>query len=626
MEYKDFPVTDKKLGITYSENKTIFRVYSPKRDKVQLVLYPHRYDIKREVYNMEKAEDGVYEIIIEKDLKGFFYTYLVEGKYEVTDPYSISSSLNSNRSAIIDLEDTNPEGFKEHKIPDIENKKAIIYEVHVKDFTVHESSNVLHKGKFLGFIEKLPYLKELGITHIQLMPVYDFLTVKEEEGYFQLEDNYNWGYDPELYNNVEGSYSTTPENPLNRIHELKTLIQAIHNAGLKIILDVVYNHTYRTMDSSFNILVDKYYYRQLEDGNFADGTGCGNELATERPMVRKFILDSVKYWVQEYKVDGFRFDLMGLIDIDTVELIIRELRKLRPDILIYGEPWAAGWTPLSDRKTTSKGKQSKLGFALFNNDFREALKGNNDGNGSGFVQGNIDHKIGTETGIAGSIYYDERHIGFTKTPQESINYLNSHDNLILADKFKKVYEALDANGNKRLNKLAHAILFTSQGIPFIHGGNEFLRSKHMVPNSYNSPTWVNAIDWNLKVEHYDLYKYIRDLITLRKKYDIFTMDHRKDVRNKLKFMVHDDCTILYTIRNNDSEYLLIGHNANMSRNIILRSDIKEHIEKNYKDEIRHMELYKILDINGLRKRPTKYDLDRIEIDFFSSIVFSIKKI
>lgn len=624
MDFKDYPISDKKLGISYSKDKTIFRVYSPMRDKVQLLVYPHKYDVKRQSYDMEKSEDGVYELSIEGDLKGYYYNYLVEGEYEVSDPYSIGSSVNSVRSAIIDLEDTNPEGFREHKIPHIKNKDAIIYEVHVKDFTVHESSNVKDKGKFLGFIEKLPHLKELGITHIQLLPVYDFLTVNEEAEYFKFDHNYNWGYDPELYNNVEGSYASNPEEPINRIYELKKLIQAIHQSGMKIVLDVVYNHTYRAEDSNLNILVDKYYYRQLEDGSFADGTGCGNEIASERPMVRKLILDSLKYWVNEYKVDGFRFDLMGVMDIETANIIVEELRKIRPDILIHGEPWAGGWTPLSDKKTTSKGKQSQLGFALFNDDFRDAVKGDNDGRLAGFVQGNQDYILGVQTGIAGSIYYDESRIGFTKIPQESINYLNSHDNLILADKFKKVYEALDSNGNKRLNKLAHTILFTSQGIPFIHGGNEFLRSKSMVANSYKSPISINAMDWNLMEKHGDLFDYIKDLIELRKMYQVFTLEHRKDVRDRLKFIEHDDCIVLFTLQSSEDEYLLIGHNANMNNSIITRSEIRKHIENNYGKKINHMESYKVLDLKGLRKNPVRYDLNAIEIEFFTSMVFSIR--
>ena len=623
MDYKDYPISDKKLGMTYSQKASTFRAYSPKRDKIQLLLYANKYDIKRQAFDMVKDGDGVYEITIEKDLKGYFYTYLVENEYEITDPYSISSSINSNRSAIIDLEETNPQGFKDHKIPQIDNKKAIIYEVHVKDFTIHPSSNVKHRGKFLGFIEKLPHLKELGITHIHLLPIFDFLTVREEEEYFESDNNYNWGYDPELYNNVEGSYATRPQEPINRIYELKTLIQAIHESGLKVVLDVVYNHTYRTEDSNFNVLLEKYYYRQLDDGSFADGTGCGNELATERPMVRKFILDSLKYWLEEYKIDGFRFDLMGLIDIETINLAVEKLREIRPDVLIYGEPWAAAWTPLSDRDTTSKGKQSKLGFAMFNSDFRDSVKGDNDGYIPGFVQGNRDYKLGTETGIAGSIFYDESRIGFTKTPQETINYLNSHDNLILADKFNKVYEGLDSKGNIRLNKLAHAILFSSQGIPFIHAGNEFLRSKQMVANSYNSPIGINAIDWNLKEEHKELFNYIKGLIKLRNKYDAFTMDHRKDVREKLKFMEDDDNIILYTIKSSENEYLLIGHNANMNKTILAEDLIKRHIEDSYRIKIAHMDLFKLLDIEGIKENPARYDMDRIEVDFFSSVVFKI---
>ncbi|MFA7412799.1 MAG: type I pullulanase, partial [Tissierellaceae bacterium] len=509
MDHDNFPSTDKSLGLNYAADKSTFRVWSPLQNKIELLIYSSSRDIWRESHTMTKCEDGVHEVTVMGDLKGKYYTFLLHGKEEISDPYAIASSVNSIRSAIVDLEETNPEGWESHALPDmVESFQPIIYEVHVKDFTVHPSSGVEFPGKYLGFAEKdteykglstgISHLVELGITHVHLMPVYDFLTVKEDKEYFYYQNNYNWGYDPELYNVPEGSYSTEPEEAEVRIRELKTLIMELHKSGIKVILDVVYNHTYRTSDSNFERLMPAYYYRKYEDESYSNGSACGNELATEKPMVRRFILDSLLHWVKEYRVDGFRFDLMALIDIDTVEEVLGALREIRPDILIYGEPWTANASALPDRQRTSKGKQGKMKFALFNDDFRDAIKGDNDGEGRGFIQGNLDYRIPTETGIAGSIYYDDGHIGFTTSSVETINYINSHDNLILADKLRRSCPQGDEETLERLNKFALSILFSSQGIPFIHAGNEFMRSKKMVENSYNSPLEVNAIDWSLK--------------------------------------------------------------------------------------------------------------------------------
>ncbi|MFA7534401.1 MAG: alpha-amylase family glycosyl hydrolase, partial [Tissierellaceae bacterium] len=434
MNYDNFPSTDKSLGIVYSTEKTVFRVWSPLQNRIEVLIYSNPNDFLRESHTMTKLEDGVHELTIFGDLKGKYYTFLLHGREEVADPYAIGSSVNSIRSAIVDLKETNPEGWNEHKILNKKsNLQPIIYEVHIKDFTIHESSGVQYPGKYLGFAQRdtkfggystgISHLEELGITHVHLMPIYDFLTVKEDKEYFYRQDNYNWGYDPELYNVPEGSYSTEPENPISRIKELKTLIMELHKSGIKVVLDVVYNHTYRALGSNFERLMPGYYHRRREDGSLSNGSACGNELATEKPMVRKFILDSLIFWVQEYKVDGFRFDLMALIDIETVEEIIKSLREIKPNILIFGEPWTADVTTLPDKLKTTKGKQSKMKFALFNDDFRDAIKGDNDGYGRGFVQGNLDYKIATETGIAGSIYYDDSHIGFTSSPLETINYV-----------------------------------------------------------------------------------------------------------------------------------------------------------------------------------------------------------
>ncbi|TJX13212.1 type I pullulanase [Tissierella creatinini] len=640
MWFDDLPTTNKKLGMLYTPKETIFRVWSPLKDKITLLIYDGGESLIRESYLMNRGRDGVHELTIKGDLKGKFYTYLVDGNKEVTDPYSISSSMNSIRSAIIDLDDTNPEGWENHTIPyNRRNCDAIVYEVHVKDLTADITSGAVHRGKYLGFAEKntaykglstgLSHLKELGVTHVHIMPVADFITVREDKELFFNKGNYNWGYDPELYNTPEGSYATDPEDPVCRIKELKTMILALHESGLKVIIDVVYNHTFRAFDSNFNTLAPNYYYRQNGDGSFSNGSGVGNEIASERTMVRKFIIDSLLYWTNEYKVDGFRFDLMALIDIDTVEEAITRLREIKPDIFIYGEPWTGGITALSHTKTTTKGTQGNKSFALFNDNFRDALKGDNDGHTRGFIQGNLDHKMATETGIAGSIYYDDGHIGFASHPRETINYLNSHDNLIFADKLKAVFPSIDSEGLARLNNFAFSILLTSQGIPFMHAGNEFLRSKKMIHNTYNSDLDVNAIDWSLKKKNYKVFKYMKDLIELRMTYKPFRMTGVEIIKRKLKFLEYSGpCTLIeYTLEvEENNKYLLVIHNPNPHSCFITLGGVKDHIHKSYGAKVEEIRLKLIFDENGLVNGNANNGVPHgINVPHFSTIVYEIRK-
>ena len=629
--------TDKQLGFEYSQENTVFRVFAPTRNNIKLRIYEEAQSLKREEFEMIMNEDGTFECKIERDLKGYYYTYLVENLYEISDPYSISTSLNSIRSAIIDLKDTNPDGWLEHKEPE-ETKliDSIIYEVQIKDFTVDRSSGAVFRGTFNGFVEEntkckgestgLDHLKELGVTHIHLMPVNDFLSSKEEIEYAYKEDNYNWGYDPEHYNVVEGSFSCEPSNPLTRIIEFKKMIMKLHEAGFKVVLDVVYNHTFRGRDSNFNILVPDYYYRMLSDGTFSNGSGVGNELDTQKPMVRKFIIDSLKYWMNEFKIDGFRFDLMALIDIDTVEEAVLELREIKSDVLIYGEPWTGGITTLSDTKTTSKGSQCKVGFALFNDNFREAIKGDNDGFSLGFAQGNLDEKTAVETGIAGSIFYDMSRIGFTTNARETINYVNSHDNLILQDKLLKVFPDKSEEEIKAYNKFIHAILFFSQGIPFIHAGNEFLRTKNGFHNSYNSPIAINRIDWSLKGKNKDVFNYIKDLIQFRKDHKEFRMDTADEIRENLKFIEDTTyCnTITYTIKNNGG-YLLIIHNANPFSCLVPHAMIEKHIKAIDKRNVVQLDIRCLFDPSGIVKGNALFKHPHgIEIEAVNSYVFELK--
>lgn len=562
---------------------------------------------------MIKNGDGIFDITVTGDLKGKFYTYLVEGRDEVTDPYSYAVSLNGIRSAIVDLSKTNPEGWDDHFIPERKNLcETVIYEVHIKDFTFHKTSNVKNRGKYLGFVEEgtsyngfttgIDHLKELGVTHVHLLPVYDFLTVKEEKEYFYNDDNYNWGYDPEHYNAPEGSYSLKPEDPAERIKELKTVIMKLHEAGMSVVLDVVYNHTYRSKDSNFNVLYPNYFYRTIGRDTFSNGSGCGNEIASERPFVREFIKYSLIYWLKEYKVDGFRFDLMGLMDIETMDEIVYQLKEIKEDILIYGEPWVGGHSVLPDRDRTVKGRQYNKGFALFNDDFRDAVKGDNDGHGHGFIHGDNESKNPTETGLVGSISYDDDHIGFAANAKESINYINSHDNLIIHDKITKTFAGASEKEILRHNKFALSFPLLAQGIPFIHAGNEFLRSKNQLPNTYNQPNSINAIDWSLKEKNKAVFRYVKDIIEFRKSYPQFAMCQSSEIRKKIKFLdtSSQDNLISYTMEiEKDGKYLILIFNANSEDKLMFTTNIKKHLSNVIKSEVIDITLRKVFGMRGI---------------------------
>lgn len=606
-----YPITNKKLGFTYHQDETIFRLWSPMKADVKLCLYEDSESLQRKTYQMKKTEDGTHETTIEENLDGYFYTFLLDNLSEVTDPYSVASSLNSLRSAVVDLDKSNPEGWENHDIPKIKNHTdAIIYELHIKDFTFDQSSNVKTPGKFLGLSElettyegfstALSHLIELGVTHVHLMPIYDFLTVKEDSEFFHEDGNYNWGYDPELYNNVEGSYATVPEDPYSRIRELKTMILALHNAGIQVVIDVVYNHTYLGGESNFNAIMPEYYHRFTSNGHFSNGSGCGNEFASEKPMVRQFILDSVKYWLDEYKVDGFRFDLMALTDKDTMKLVVDTLREDRPDILIYGEPWTGGMSTLSYNQMPVKGTQNQLGVAMFNDEFRDAIKGDNNGYKKGFSQGNNSFKHPVESGIVGSIHYDTYRVGFTQNPGETVNYINAHDDLIIYDKMKHVFSSLNEEGIEALNRLAFGILMTSQGIPFFHSGNEFLRSKDMISNTYNAPSSINNLDWSLKAKNQEFYQYFKDLIKLRKDYEVFRIPDPEEIKKNIKFMsLYLDGVIAYTLKRKKGDLLLVIHNARRDSITLDKNIITEHLKNHQATELKDMKIDKIFDRRGL---------------------------
>lgn len=627
---------EKKMGLDYSEEKSTFRVYSPSSDKLILRIYENSDSIIGDDYMMRKNQFGFFEKTIRKDLDGMYYTYVTEDKSEVTDPYSFGSSLNSKKSAIFDIKKTDPEGFREHKRPKINKKEAVIYEMHVKDFTYSKTSGAKNRGKFLGVVEEgtefnglstgIDHLLELGVTHVHFMPIYDFITVDESEDKFFDEENYNWGYDPELYNVPEGSYSTDPENPKSRVYELKTMIMELHKRGIRVIMDVVYNHVFRGKNSNFERLYPGYYLRRTEDGCLSDGTGCGTEMDTEKPMFKKFILDSVKFWMKEYKVDGFRVDLMGLYDIDTIVAMTKLAKSIDEDALIYGEPWTGGLSPLPYEKQTLKGTQKGKGFACFNDTFRDCIKGDNNGTSLGFAMGDFNKKICVETGIAGSINLDSLHRGFTENPTETINYVNSHDDLILRDKIDIALKNYSEKWKKDVNKLAKSIIFTSFGIPFIHEGNEFLRSKRCISNTYCAPISVNAIDWSYKEENIEFFNYMKDLISMRKDLKFFSEFGENDIRENVKFLDFKNEPIIgYLINYKDAGYMIF-HNASNKEVYIRPLEALAFIERNLniKLEFDDIKIRKLFDKNGKVEKLKTINLNEIYVEKVSTEIYELE--
>lgn len=547
------------LGFNYNKEYTVFKIYAPQITSVKLLLYENYDDVRYKSVDMKKS-GGYFEVKVEGDLEGVYYKYQLDQKFEIVDPFCKASSINSLKSCVVDLNSTNPVGFIDEQYKIANRNEAIIYELSIKDYSSDISSKVdeKYRGKFLGLVEEnhvsgINHLKNLGITHVHLMPVFDFVGVDERNSEKFSEDNYNWGYNPENYNCIEGSFATEPENPKNRIFELKKMIQTLHANNIGVIMDVVYNHTFRNKDHPFNLIYPQFYRRD-NNGDFTNGSGVGNELNTEDEFVRDFIIHSLLYFQKEFHIDGFRFDLMALIDSETTDKIVSELRKEDDNVIIYGEPWMADESPLPKNRRTTFGSQKGKDYALFNPFFRNAIKGDNDDISTGFVQKNVD-KISLETGICGSIYYDEERRGFCKNSNESINYFNSHDNLILQDKLLKTNADIVTS-----TKLCFDLIMLSQGIPFFHCGNEFLRSKLMFKNTYNQSLDINAVNWKLKYDNNEIYQYVKSLIEFRKRHSEFNLKDENEIRNKIKFYDLNDFCICFSIKN-DKGCLLVFINS-----------------------------------------------------------------
>ncbi len=560
--YDDYPVYEgNDLELVYSAQSSKFRVWAPTASEVKLLLYDNGSEgAAYETFDMKRSENGTWKKEIDRNLKGKFYTFQVRigEKWldETPGMWVKATGINGKRAAIIDLAETNPDGWENDTRPPLKNfTDIVLYELHVRDFSMSPASGIKNKGKFLAFTEHgtknqagemtgIDHLKELGITHVHLLPSFDFASIDESKLF---ENKYNWGYDPLNYNVPEGSYSTNPADPLCRIREFKQMVQSLHKAGIRVIMDVVYNHTSAGEKSHLNLLAPGYFYRMNADSTWSNASGCGNETASERPMMRKFMIESLLYWATEYHVDGFRFDLMGIHDIETMNEIRAALDKIDPSIFLYGEGWTAGNSPLAEEKRALKKNARQLeNIAVFSDDIRDALKGSwMHAEIPGFVSGTDSLEESVKFGVVAATQHPQVDYSkaiyskepYANNPTQVINYVSCHDDMCLVDKLKESRPAGATDEElMRFNKLAQTIVFTAQGVPFIYAGEEVYRDKMGIHNTYQSPDSINRINWDNKTKYKDVFNYYRDLIELRKEHAAFRIPTQEMVQKHLNFM------------------------------------------------------------------------------------------
>ena len=561
--FASYRYTGDDLGAVYGPQETTIKLWAPTAKKVRLVLFEDATHGPSRIVPMARDEEGIWSATLKGDMAGKYYlyelTHLEAGSdqpvlYRVNDPYARGCSANTGRTLIYDPQKTNPDKWAEdHFVTLNDNVDAVLYEVHVRDFSINRNSGIsdAHRGKFLGMVESgsrtpdgsrtgMDHLKELGVTHVHLLPVFDYAggdeTQKADEYTW-----YDWGYDPFLFNTPEGSYATHPEGT-TRQREFKEMVQAFHSNNIGVIMDVVYNHTAATGTnpaSIFDKVYPRYYYRVDEHGRYANGTGVGNEFASEKPMARKFIVDSIKYWMTEYHVDGFRFDLMGIEDRDTMQEVYREARKINPNVIIYGEGWQMEHVLPPDRMMT-QAYVAGTGIAAFNDGIRDNIKGDYaDSKARGFVQGAAPQYGGMERfhlNLKGQSTGRDRESIEVSSPNETVNYDSVHDDLCLWDKLRLSAPDVPESLRVNMDQLAAGILLTAQGIPFIHAGDEFLRSKQLNSNSYNNnDPAVNPIDWSLKTKHQAVFNFYRGLIALRRAHPAFRLTEKARVDEAMEF-------------------------------------------------------------------------------------------
>ena len=575
---------DGELGALYEKEGTLLRVWTPTAKSVEVWIYADdSFKGPSTKIEMVQKPKGIFEAYLPGDQHGTIYVYKIlflNNRESISvDPYARATTVNGMKSVIADLNRTNPDGWGERLPAFGLPEEAIIYELHIRDFSISETSGIVNKGKFLGLTEKntqnasgrktgLDYLIDLGITHIQILPMFDYATVDEAN---LTEPQYNWGYDPLNYNVPEGSYSTDPFDPFNRIFELKQMIRTLHDNGLRVIMDVVYNHVYDPKDQALERTVPGYFYRYNADGSLANGTGVGNDTASERHMMRKYIIDSVKYWAKEYHLDGFRFDLMGIHDSVTMNAIREALDKIDPSIIIIGEGWEMS-TPLpEDLKASQRNAQAMPRIAHFNDSIRVALKGSDFGDEKdrGFISGKNYLEDLLLRNIKGAMHLSS-HSSYVD-PEQVIQYVEAHDNLTLYDKLLRSNPDDSEEVRIKRHTLATSIVLLSQGVPFIHGGQEFLRTKAGVANSYQSPDEINQFEWERVTTFQESVAYVKGLIALRKSEYLFRLHTHEEIDAHFTMLSENFNIVAFSLTNSEKKYIVI-FNGN-------RSDVIFRIQK-----------------------------------------------
>ena len=535
--------------VTYTPRQTVFKLFAPSNATCQVV-------IGEDTLQMEQLADTIWTATAVGDQKGKTYEFLVNGQAS-PGVFAKAVTVNGQKGVVVDMAETNPKDWDADIPVRRPFKDIIVYEMHHRDFSVANES-AKYPGKYLALTElwAIDYLKELGINAVHILPSYDYGSVDETR---LDEPQYNWGYDPVNYNVPEGGYSTDPYNPTTRITEFKQMVQALHQAGIAVILDVVYNHTYNIDNSNFQKTYPDYFYRKTTDGQYSNGSGCGNETASERPMMRRFMIESVKYWVNEYHIDGFRFDLMGVHDLETMKQIRVALDKIDPAIFMYGEGWSAGACAIPNEQLGMKANIRQLpGIAAFSDDMRDALRGpfSDDSKGA-FLAGIPGMEESLKAGISGMIVHPQ--VDYTKVnysdapyalePTQMMAYVSCHDDMCLTDRLRSSIPGIKDDELVRLDLLAQTAVFTSQGIPFMLSGEELLRDKKGVHNSFESPDSVNQIDWHRKQQYPQVFNYYKNLIALRKNHPAFRLGDAALVNKHLTFLdTNDDCVVAYALK------------------------------------------------------------------------------
>lgn len=579
------------LGASYCSNQTVFKVWAPTATKAKIRIYETGAVYKD--YEMEGQEKGVWSCELAGDWDGAKYTFLVCINLiwrEAVDPYAKSVSINGTYGIVINLAKTSV--HDEEALPIMTSMTdAVIYEGHIRDMTVHPHSGAMYKGKYLGLTEEgttgergtltgLSYIKELGVTHIELLPIHHYAGVDEKQPFA----TYNWGYNPLFYNVPNGSYATNPFNPYNRIVECKQMIQALHRNGLRVIIDVVYNHVYERETSSFEKLVPGYYFRHDENGMPSNGTGVGNDIASERSMVRKFIVDSILYWLTEYKVNGFRFDLMGILDVETMNEIRQKVNEVKEHVILLGEGWDLQTPLAADQKATLQNAAKLPHIAQFNDQFRDGIKGSTfDVQKRGYALGETTNKEHIQYLLTGSIPYIKESSLFIE-PVQSINYVECHDNMTMWDKISGSSKE-EEHMQKRRHRLATTMTLLAQGIPFLHAGQEFYRTKQGNENSYNAPDCVNQMNWNQKEREEETVSYLKGIIRIRKSHGAFRFSSSELIRQHMSFLDTTSSVIAYYLQDVQQfgkwkEIVVLFHNGTEGQTVSLPKGGTWHILAN----------------------------------------------